>query len=453
MAIYGIDVSKWQGNVDWCKVKDSGKVSFVVIRAGYGRELSQVDERFEEYYRNCKAQGLPLGCYWYSYATTAEDARREARTCMQIIKGKKFEYPILLDYEEGRQNNRTTAEAVIPAFMDEMQKNGYYTALYSYYSMLKYTIPEWIQKKYDIWVAHYASSTPYTGHKVWQYSCKGQIPGINGDCDLDVCYVDYPSLIGSKNGSNSNSSSVTEDTKTDESNNTENIKSYTLNNTNIYASSSTDTPAFKVSGKYYEYSSEVLNGRVRITNSLSNVGKEPVGKYVTGWIKLSDVTKNNNTSNNTPTKPSVDSTLKAGTKFTVNNAKIYASSSTNNATSIKSGTYYVYSSEVINNRIRVTNSLSNVGKEPVGKYVTGWMDTHSIMLNDSISTVAGTKLVLNNKALYSSSSSTKSVVDLNGTYYVYSSEVINNRIRVTNSLSNVGKEPVGKYVTGWINVK
>ena len=139
MVIYGIDVSKWQGNVDWCKVKDSGKVSFVVIRAGYGRELSQVDERFEEYYRNCKAQGLPLGCYWYSYATTAEDARREARTCMQIIKGKKFEYPILLDYEEAKQNNRTTAEAVIPAFMDEMQKNGYYTALYSYYSMLKYT--------------------------------------------------------------------------------------------------------------------------------------------------------------------------------------------------------------------------------------------------------------------------------------------------------------------------
>ena len=81
------------------------------------------------------------------------------------------------------------------------------------------------------------------------------------------------------------------------------------------------------------------------------------------------------------------------------------------------------------------------------------MDTRSIMLNDSIPTVAGTKLVLNNKALYSSSNSTKSVVDLNGTYYVYSSEVINNRIRVTNSLSNVGKEPVGKYVTGWINVK
>ena len=100
--IKGIDVSSWQGNIDFAKVKASG-IDFVIIRAGYGRETRQNDNCFEVNYRNAKAAGLDVGAYWYSYADSAEDAVKEAKACMEVIKGKKFEYPIFFDLEEQSQ--------------------------------------------------------------------------------------------------------------------------------------------------------------------------------------------------------------------------------------------------------------------------------------------------------------------------------------------------------------
>ena len=94
--IKGIDVSSWQGVVDYRKVKASG-INFVIIRAGFGREVSQKDNCFEQNYKNAKAAGLDIGAYWYSYADSAEDAVREAKACREVIKGKKFEYPIFFD--------------------------------------------------------------------------------------------------------------------------------------------------------------------------------------------------------------------------------------------------------------------------------------------------------------------------------------------------------------------
>ena len=98
MEFRGIDVSKWQGKIDWKKVKDAG-AQFAILRAGYGRAISQIDPFFYANYEACKAIGLPVGAYWYSYATDTDDARREAATCLEAIKGKSFEYPVWFDQE------------------------------------------------------------------------------------------------------------------------------------------------------------------------------------------------------------------------------------------------------------------------------------------------------------------------------------------------------------------
>ena len=108
MSVQGIDVSRHNTITDFRKVKGSG-IDFVIIRAGYGREISQKDPQFETNYKNAKAAGLNVGAYWYSYAQSVEEAKIEAKVCLQAIKGKKFEYPIYFDLEENTQLSRGSA--------------------------------------------------------------------------------------------------------------------------------------------------------------------------------------------------------------------------------------------------------------------------------------------------------------------------------------------------------
>ena len=95
----GIDVSVHNGTIDWQKVKDTG-IDFAILRAGYGRFESQKDTKFEDNYAGAKAVGLSIGAYWYSYATTPDEAKQEAEVCISILNGKQFEYPIFFDLEE-----------------------------------------------------------------------------------------------------------------------------------------------------------------------------------------------------------------------------------------------------------------------------------------------------------------------------------------------------------------
>ena len=96
MTKHGIDVSEWQGDINWNKVD----TDFCIIRAGYGKSVSQKDKKFEVNYSGCKANSIPCGVYWYSYAVTPEEAVSEANACLEIIKGKQFEYPIYFDVEQ-----------------------------------------------------------------------------------------------------------------------------------------------------------------------------------------------------------------------------------------------------------------------------------------------------------------------------------------------------------------
>ena len=199
MEFRGIDVSRWQGKIDWEKVKKAG-AQFAILRAGFGRAIDQIDPFFYANYEACKAIGLPVGAYWYSYATDTAAARKEAATCLKAIEGKSFEYPVWFDqeYEPGikalTDQQRTD---IVKAFCGALEDAGYYTGLYCSRDWLQnYLIPSQL-KAYDIWVAAY-SSTPGNvplPYGMWQYSSKGKMPGISGNVDLNIAYKNYPAII------------------------------------------------------------------------------------------------------------------------------------------------------------------------------------------------------------------------------------------------------------------
>lgn len=195
MAKKGIDVSRWQGAINW----NDAKPDFCIIQAGFGRETSQKDVQFEANYAGCKRAGVPCGAYWYNYAQSPEDAVREANACLAVIKGKQFEYPIYYDIEENSvlKLGRDKVSAIAKAFLETIEKAGYFVGLYMAASHLNSYINDDIKKKYSIWVAHIDTSKPaYSGnYGMWQYSWKGRINGIAGDVDMDYAYEDFPTII------------------------------------------------------------------------------------------------------------------------------------------------------------------------------------------------------------------------------------------------------------------
>lgn len=195
---WGIDVSRWQGDIDWEAVKADG-VQFAMLRAGYGREITQEDPSFAQNYANATAAGIPVGAYWYSYADSPEDAVREANTCLSVLGDRTFTYPIAFDIEEPFQWELTPEEfsAIIEAFCTTMEEAGYYVMIYTSSWPLNHLLTPEIEAKYDVWVAQYSKPQPdYQGdYGIWQYSCAGKVNGIAGDVDLNYGYVDYQSLI------------------------------------------------------------------------------------------------------------------------------------------------------------------------------------------------------------------------------------------------------------------
>lgn len=203
----GIDVSRWQTNVDYAKLKKAG-VEFVIIQAGFGDVLSypnQKDKMFESHYKAAKAAGLHVGAYWYSYATTVNGARREAQGFIQTIKGKQFDMPVYMDLEEKSQfsTGKNNCSAMVKAFCDELEKNNYWAGLYISRSPLQAYITTDVANRFSLWVAEYASKCNYGGTvDIWQYTSTAHFNGYNGNLDADICYKDYPTLIknAGKNG-------------------------------------------------------------------------------------------------------------------------------------------------------------------------------------------------------------------------------------------------------------
>lgn len=205
MTKYGIDVSKHQGDIDWNQVKSSEKIEFAILRAGYGKTASQKDIKFEKNYTQCKVNQIPVGAYWYSYAMSVTEAQQEANIFLQVIAGKQFEYPVYFDLEEPKQLalGKEKCSEIAKAFLEKIEKAGYFTGLYMSKSSLETHINSEIRKKYAIWVAHYGvEKTNYSGQfGMWQKSDSGTISGISGKVDINECYQDYPALV-QRNGLN-----------------------------------------------------------------------------------------------------------------------------------------------------------------------------------------------------------------------------------------------------------
>ena len=200
----GIDVSRWQTNVDYAKLKREG-VEFVIIQAGFGDVLSypkQKDKMFESHYKAAKAAGLHVGAYWYSYATTVAGAKREAQGFIQTIKGKQFDMPIYLDIEERSQ--KSNANEICKAFCEVCEAANYWTGVYSYLGMINECISKSICDRYSLWVAQWnVQKCTYNGTvNIWQYADNAVYNGVKGVVDADICYDDYPSKIkaAGKNG-------------------------------------------------------------------------------------------------------------------------------------------------------------------------------------------------------------------------------------------------------------
>ncbi len=196
----GIDVSVHNGNINWQKVKNAG-IQFAILRAGYGRELSQKYAKFEENYRNAKVAGIPVGAYWYSYAMTEDEARLEADVFLSVIKGKQFEMPVYFDLEEKKQFDlgKEKVSAIMRAFLEKVEKAGYFVGLYGSASSLTTHTADDIKSRYTIWLAHWTDKTNYSGaYGIWQYSSGGTVDGISGNVDLDTAYTDFPAIIKNK---------------------------------------------------------------------------------------------------------------------------------------------------------------------------------------------------------------------------------------------------------------
>ncbi|MBR0484451.1 MAG: glycoside hydrolase family 25 protein [Oscillospiraceae bacterium] len=199
MTLKGIDVSVHNGSINWNQVKNNG-IQFAILRAGYGREASQKDQRFEEYYRNAKAVGMPVGSYWYSYAVSPDEAKIEAQVCISILQGKQFEYPIYFDLEEQNAFNtgKANCSAMVCAFCGELEKAGYFAGLYMSRSPFNSYMEDDIKTRYALWLAEYGNRLNYSGSVgMWQKSSTGRVSGISGNVDMNECYIDYAGKIKS----------------------------------------------------------------------------------------------------------------------------------------------------------------------------------------------------------------------------------------------------------------
>lgn len=197
----GIDVSKFQGEIDWKLVKEDG-VEFAILRAGYrgyGNGKLVLDEMFIENLEGTKAQNIDIGVYFYSQATSKEEAVEEAEMVIEALRGYDVTYPVVLDTElpsgDGARTDGLTNEErteYILAFCEIIEEAGYIPMVYSNVNWFILKTDYKALSKYDIWLANY-DSQPYFPYdfQMWQYSEKGQVNGIEGDVDLNICFKDY----------------------------------------------------------------------------------------------------------------------------------------------------------------------------------------------------------------------------------------------------------------------
>lgn len=197
MEIKGIDVSAWQGKIDWEKVADYG-MGFAILRITEAGNI--VDKYFEANLTGCNKHKIPVGVYKYSYAMTIAEIQSEARKVVSVLNGRKLQYPVWLDLEYNNQRSlgAENIHKMAEAFEKIITAAGYKFGIYCNVDWYMNVICSHL-KKYDFWIARYpANDDGWLQERLrpdfgvgWQYSSKAKIPGINGTVDRSVFYKDY----------------------------------------------------------------------------------------------------------------------------------------------------------------------------------------------------------------------------------------------------------------------
>ena len=195
----GIDVSKWQGDIDWKAVAGAG-IDFAIIRVGYrGYTAGSLveDEYFRKNISGATKAGIKVGVYFFTQAVTEAEAVEEASMAIECVKGYHLDYPIFIDtewsggYPGGRADNLSKAQRtkVVKAFCRTVRNSGYKAGVYASKSWYQSNLYADELNEYVIWVAQYNSECTYTGkYSMWQYTSQGSVPGIKGNVDMNVFY-------------------------------------------------------------------------------------------------------------------------------------------------------------------------------------------------------------------------------------------------------------------------
>lgn len=203
-----IDVSRYQGLIDWAQVAAAGYKGAMLKTVSTNRKLSKradglyIDPTFETNYRNARAAGLDVGIYYYTYATSEAMADAELALLRQAVRGKELTLPVAVDVEENKLKPMSTLDLTnLTAYaLEQVERMGFYAQLYTY-TGYKYELDmARLSSRWDIWLADYTGKTPkvqfkYSAH---QHTSKGAVPGITGNVDLNVTTINYPKIIRKK---------------------------------------------------------------------------------------------------------------------------------------------------------------------------------------------------------------------------------------------------------------
>ena len=204
MSYKGIDVSHFQGNIDWNKVK--GNIDFAILRLGWigNNNNHTLDTKFETYYNACKSVGIPIGVYVYNYCNSQNTAKSGAEWTVNQLKDKGIDLPIYIDMEDRSIENlgKDKLTSICIAFNTVIENAGYWAGVYANLNWYtNYLNKDTIKARYTTWVAHYGiSQDKYVGqYDMLQYSDTGKISGISGNVDMDIMYRDLINEIKESN--------------------------------------------------------------------------------------------------------------------------------------------------------------------------------------------------------------------------------------------------------------
>ena len=193
-----MDVSRWQGSIDWDAVKRSGKIDGVMLRAlGYKGGKPYIDPYFARNYAECTRLGIPVGVYFWLGSTVAGGMVDLTAMLRSVLEGKTFQLPIAIDVEDPKLKTLTPAElsALVRLYAAEIERWGLYAMVYTYTNFADTALDTDALAAYDLWIADYRGRRPTRKHGMWQYTSKGSVPGVKNIVDLSHAYKDYPAII------------------------------------------------------------------------------------------------------------------------------------------------------------------------------------------------------------------------------------------------------------------